>query len=49
LGDFIAKMWAEFKGLPPLHLILILVLVLVVVGVFTWRDLVEILKGLITK
>ncbi len=43
------KIWTEFKSLSALHIILLLVVLLVVIGAITWRDLVEILKGVSKK
>jgi len=44
-----AKVWAEFKSLSALHVVLLLVILLVIIGAITWHDLVEILKGVPKK
>jgi hypothetical protein len=43
------KIWAEFKSLSALHVILLLVVILIIVGAITWHDVVEILKGAANK
>jgi hypothetical protein len=43
------KIWTEFKSLSALHIILLLVILLVIIGAITWRDLVDILKGVSNK
>lgn len=44
-----ARAWAEFKSLSALQVIVLVVIVLIIIGVITWHDLVEILKGVPKK
>ncbi len=49
LAGIVVKGWAEYKSLSALHLSVLLALLLIIIGVFTWRDLADILKGLMKK
>jgi hypothetical protein len=49
LADAATKAWGEYKALSALQLTVLLMLLLILIGVFTWRDFAEILKGLVKK